>query len=253
MQDSENTVALSGLGRLRGRRILITGGASGIGRATALLFAAEGAILTIVDRDQRLSEEVAHLINGVSVVADISSPAEVEAAVKSAARAMSGIDGIVNAAGITVAAPVSDTTPEMWRKVIDVNLTGSFLVVQAALPFLQAAQNATVVNIASGAALLPRPNRVAYASSKGGVLAMTRALAIELAPGIRVNAICPGMVDTPILEESARTSAEAVNRYALKRMAKPVEIANSILFLSSSESSYTTGVTLSVDGGRTFH
>ena len=137
-----------------------------------------------------------------------------------------------------------------WKLVLDVNLTGTYIVVRCCLPWLAKASFATIVNIASGQGLLPNtPNMTAYAASKGGVVNLTRALAAELAPSIRVNSICPGMVDTPMIAGLQREP----DRYALKRIADPLEIAQAILFLTGTESSFVTGAALAVDGGRTFH
>ena len=132
---------------------------------------------------------------------------------------------------------------------LEVNLTGTYIVVRCALPWLARAPFATIVNIASGQSLLPTPNLTAYAASKGGVVNLTRALAAELAPAIRVNSVCPGLVDTPMTAGLERD----VSRYALERMADPLEIAQAILFLTGTESSFVTGAALAIDGGRTFH
>ena len=163
---------------------------------------------------------------------------------------MGGIDGVVNAAGIVIRGAVLEVGVADWRRVIDVNLTGIYIVVRSCLPWLAKATGATIVNIASGQGLLPnRPEMTAYAASKGGVVNLTRALAAELAPAIRVNSVCPGMVDTPMTADGPRD----VTPYALKRIADPLEIAHAILFLTSSESSFVTGAALAIDGGRTFH
>lgn len=138
----------------------------------------------------------------------------------------------------------------VWRQVIDVNLTGTFMVSRACLPWLRQAEGATIVNIASAAGLLPNaPGLTAYAASKGGVVNLGRAMAAELAPAIRVNTVCPGMVDTPMAEGFHAN----VGNYALKRLAQPAEIARVILFLTSADGSYVTGATLAADGGRSFH
>jgi NAD(P)-dependent dehydrogenase (short-subunit alcohol dehydrogenase family) len=156
----------------------------------------------------------------------------------------------VNAAGIVIRGSVLDVGVADWQRVLDVNLTGTYIVVRCCLPWLAKAPVATIVNIASGQGLLPNtPNVTAYAASKGGVVNLTRALAAELAPSIRVNSICPGMVDTPMTAGGPRD----VSPYALKRMADPLEIAQAILFLTGTESSFITGAALAVDGGRTFH
>jgi NAD(P)-dependent dehydrogenase (short-subunit alcohol dehydrogenase family) len=237
-------------GRLQGRRILITGAASGIGRKTAELFANEGAALALLDRNREGLAEIARETRGLAVEADVAQELSVSQAVEQGAATMGGIDGIVNAAGIVIHASVLDVGVADWRRVLDVNLTGIYIVVRCCLPWLAKAPFATIVNIASGQGLLPNtPNMTAYAASKGGVVNLTRALAAELAPSIRVNSVCPGMVDTPMTAGLQRE----VDRYAMKRIADPLEIAQAILFLTSAESSFVTGAALAVDGGRTFH
>jgi NAD(P)-dependent dehydrogenase (short-subunit alcohol dehydrogenase family) len=237
-------------GRLRGRRILITGAASGIGRRTAELFAEEGASLTLLDCDRKRLAAVARETGGTSVEADVTQEASVTQAVERGAAAMGGIDGVVNAAGIVIHGSVLDVGLADWKLVLDVNLTGTYIVVRCCLPWLAKAPFATIVNIASGQGLLPNnPGMTAYAASKGGVVNLTRALAAELSPSIRVNSVCPGMVDTPMTAGLERD----LDRYALGRIAEPLEIAQAILFLSGTESSFVTGAALAVDGGRTFH
>ncbi len=250
--------------RLAGRKIIITGGASGIGRATATLFAGEGAQVAVLDRDAAQAEAVARSIGGAAFAVDVSDAAETARVVAAAASALGGLDGLVNAAGVFISRGVMETEPEIWHRTISVNLTGTFLCVQAAVPFLRlagqsTAGQATIVNLGSGVGLLPTGGgSAAYVASKGGVIALTRALAAELAPAIRVNVVCPGAVETPMTEGTLRDAAGAVvpaiaNRYALGRPAAPEEIAAGILFLTAHESSFVTGITLAVDGGRTFH
>jgi NAD(P)-dependent dehydrogenase (short-subunit alcohol dehydrogenase family) len=239
--------------RLDGRKILITGGASGIGRATAHLFLREGAEVAVLDRS-------AGLHDGLFVPVDVADPASVQQAVRSAESALGGFDGVVNAAGIFSAAGLSDTTADLFSRTLAVNLMGTFLVIQAAAPILLASgKAATIVNLGSGVGITPTgPGSTAYVASKGGVIAMTKALAMELAPSVRVNVVCPGMVETPMTQGFLRNASGEVepalaNRYALRRPASPEEIAAAILFLTSDESSFVTGITLPVDGGRTFH
>ena len=237
-------------GRLQGRRILITGAASGIGQRTAELFAAEGAALTLLDCDRKRLASVARETGGTAVEADVTQEPSVTRAVEQGAGAMGGVDGVVNAAGIVIHGSVLDVGLADWKLVLDVNLTGTYIVVRCCLPWLAKAPFATIVNIASGQGLLPNnPGMTAYAASKGGVVNLTRALAAELAPSIRVNSVCPGMVDTPMTAGLERD----LDRYALGRIAEPLEIAQSILFLTATESSFVTGAALAVDGGRTFH
>lgn len=247
------------MARLAGRKIIITGGASGIGRATARLFRQEGASVAILDRSDNAAKAVADEIGAVAFGCDVSDPASVSAAVTAAAAAMGGLDGVVNAAGILAETGIADTTPEVFARTLAVNLTGTFLVIQAAAPLIQASGKGTIVNIASGVGLMPTgPGSVAYVASKGGVVAMTKSVAMELAPAIRVNSVCPGAVETAMTSSYIRTPAgepnpTIANRYALGRHGQPEELAAAILFLTSDESSFMTGIALPVDGGRTFH
>ncbi len=241
------------MARLAGRKILITGGASGIGRATAALFRREGAAVAVLDRS-------ADDHDVLFVPVDVAEADSVRQAVRAAESALGGLDGVVNAAGIFSPAGIADTTAELFSRTLAVNLTGTFLVVQAAAPILLAAGvPATIVNIGSGVGITPTgPGSTAYVASKGGVIAMTKALAMELAPSIRVNVVCPGMVETPMTQGFLRNAAgdvqpELTARYALRRPAAPEEIAAAILFLTAPESSFVTGIALPVDGGRTFH
>lgn len=236
--------------RLSGRRIIITGAASGIGRATARLFAAEGATLTLLDRNAEGLTETSRETGAHVFEADVTDEARVAHAVEQGAIAMGGIDGVVNAAGVMLRGSVQDVSVAEWRRVLDINITGAYIVVRCCLPWLKQAPSSTIVNLGSGQSLLPNsPDRTAYSASKGGLLNLTRALAAELAPAIRANTVCPGLVDTP-LAEGVQSN---VGNYALGRLAQPIEIALAILFLTSSESSYVTGAALAVDGERSFH
>lgn len=247
------------MARLQGRKIVITGGASGIGRATAELFVREGAGVIVLDLDRDAVATTARTLGCSGIAADVSDAGSVAAAIAEAEAAMDGIDGLVNAAGIFSTANLIETTPAQFARILAVNLTGTFLVTQAAAPFLRKAGRGTIVNIGSGVGLVPTgPNSTAYVASKGGVIAMTKAIAMELAPEIRVNVVCPGAVETPmtaafIRDASGAPNPSIANRYALGRPAAAEELAAAILFLTSDESSFVTGITLPVDGGRTFH
>src|SRR5690349_6988229 len=193
------------MARLAGRKIIITGGASGIGRATARLFRREGAAVAILDRSDNAAKAVADEIGAVAITCDVSDPASVSAAVNKAAEAMGGLDGVINAAGILADTGIADTTAEVFSRTLAVNLTGTFLVIQAAAPLIQKAGRGTIVNIASGVGLMPTgPGSVA---SKGGVVALTKSVAMELAPSIRVNSVCPGAVETAMTAGYIRTPA----------------------------------------------
>lgn len=247
------------LSRMQGRRVLITGGASGIGRATAILLRQAGAAVAVMDRDMTAATKVTTECGAIAITADVTNEASVRNGVDDAVRQLGGLDGLVNAAGIMSPETLMQTELAVWERIFAVNMTGVYLVCRAAVPHLQSAAKASIVNIASGVGLLPTgPGGAAYAASKAGVIGLTRSLAAELAPLIRVNAICPGAVDTPMTAGFLRNAEgivdpTIVNRYAMGRTANPEEIAAGILFLVSHEASFVTGISLPVDGGRTFH
>jgi NAD(P)-dependent dehydrogenase (short-subunit alcohol dehydrogenase family) len=248
--EAADTPKFATTGRLSGRRIVITGAASGIGLSTTKLFAREGATVLMLDQDGRRLAAAAAETGGLAAEVDITDEEAVAAAIARGADALGGLDGLVNTAGIMTRGPVAEVPAAAWRHLLEVNLTGTYIVVRCCLPWLRKEAGATIVNIGSAQGLLPNaPDFTAYAASKGGVINLSRALAAELAPDIRVNCICPGMVDTP-MADGYRAN---VGNYALKRLADPLEIARAILFLTSSESSYVTGATLAADGGRSFH
>ena len=240
-------------GRLGGRRILVTGAASGMGKTTAELFVSEGAQVALVDSNAAALESVAREIGCPGFRADVTDASSVKVAVEQSAKAMGGIDGVVNAAGIFGFTPLADSTPEQWQRILAVNLMGPVLVSQAALPWLQAAPAATIVNISSIQALKPSPRVGAYVASKTGLLGITRSLAMELGPKIRVNAVCPGTIDTPMARANLADTGIDVSSYVIPRLGSSMEAAQGILYLTSDESSYVTGIALPIDGGRAFH
>lgn len=249
--------------RLNGRKVLITGGASGIGLATARRFVGEGARVALLDRDSTGLERAIQVLGetAVAVQADVMDEANVHAAVEQAVQAMQGLDGLVNSAGISFWRSFADLTFEEWRRTLSINLDGVFLVCKAALPALKASGKATIVNIASGAGLQPRANFSHYCASKGGLVLFTKAIAMDLARNnIRVNAVCPGIVMTPLVERNLALTGEReaayhryVSRNLMQRFGTAEEIADAVLWLSSSESAFVTGSALSVDGGSVFH
>lgn len=246
------------LGRLKGRRIVVTGAGSGIGAAIAQLFIAEGAQVAAIDRNEdgiRSWFKTVDTRKGIVLKADIADETSVNDAVKRAAEALGGIDGLINAAGVSNTDLLRDVSLADWKRTIDINLTGSFLMCCACLPWLEKVQDSTIVNFSSGQGLQPFVRRGAYAASKAGVISLSKTLAMEWAP-VRVNTICPGAVDTPMVragysDEVLRTQVGP--RYALGRVAEPIEIARAALYLTGGESSFVTGVALAVDGGRSYH
>jgi 3-oxoacyl-[acyl-carrier protein] reductase len=239
-------------GKLTGRRVLVTGAASGMGRAIAELFVQEGAAVAALDRNVAGAAAVASELGVAGFGCDVSDREQVNETVQTVARQLGGLDGIVNAAGILDIKPFDQLAPESFDRMIAVNLTGPYNVVHAALPFLQASPTATIVNIASISALMPMAGTAGYSASKAGLLMLTRCLGFDLGPGIRANAICPGVIQTEMtryLWENPEHTARASERVALKRLGLTEDVARAALFFSSSDSGFTTGAHLPVDGG----
>jgi NAD(P)-dependent dehydrogenase (short-subunit alcohol dehydrogenase family) len=232
--------------KLEGRRILVTGGASGMGKEIAALFAAHGASLALLDR-YAFSSQV-----GLSYQCDVSDRSRVAQVVDEAVAALGGIDGIVNSAGVLDIKPFPELSPESWDRMFAVNVTGPFNVVHAALPFLQAAERAAIVNIGSVSGLMPMAGTSGYSASKAALHMFTKGLAFDLGPSIRANTIAPGTIRTEMtryLWENPEHLARAGDRVALKRVGDALDVARAALFLMSDESGFTTGTELPVDGG----
>ncbi len=254
-------------GRLRGRVGLITGAASGIGAAGAELFAAQGAALVLVDLDAAQGERVADAItarrgHAVFVHGDAASADDISGAVATAVAEFGKLDLLWANAGTGVAKTVPEMSVAEWTRVLDVNLTGAFLLAKFGIPRLAAAGGGTMVITGSANSLRADRSWAAYCASKGGLLMLCRALALDHAgEGIRVNIVCPGSVSTPLHEAwlrgrpGGRPLAEVTEQdraaHPLGRFADPAEVASAALFLSCPESSFTTGSPLLVDGGVT--
>jgi len=240
-------------GRLSGKRALVTGVSSGIGAACARLFAKEGARVAGLDLAKPPAD--------VSLVSfhecDVREEAPVKAALEGAARSLGGIDVVVNAAGVAGGGPAHLCDLAEWKRVLDVNLTGTFLVCKHALPGMLAQRRGSIVNLASVEGLEGGESMSAYNASKGGVVLLTRNLALDYgAHGIRVNAICPGFIRTPMTTALGDPNFAPITRrieeaHALGRLGEPEEVANVALFLASDEASFVSGGSITVDGG--FH
>ena len=256
------------LGRLAGRRALVTGGASGIGRASALRLAAEGASVAVVDVRAGAADPVAAEVtaaggNAISLTCDVRDEASVETATRAAADAFDGLDTVVACAGITATGATHAVALADWQLVISVNLTGVFLVVKHALAHLLDAGGGAIVTVGSTASLVAAGRTASYDASKGGVLQFTRAVAVEYVDqGIRANCVCPGVVSTDLATHSRALDAPLETgdgvpgpsgrlRVPMSRAADPSEIAAVVAFLCSDEASFLTGAAIPVDGGYT--
>ena len=244
------------------KRIVITGSSRGIGLACAEEFLRLGAKVAVNGRSDESTDAALRTLGAgsqaVAAAGDVSTQAGCQQLINIAATALGGIDVLVNSAGVGPAGRIEDCTEALWDSTLDINLKGTFFCIQAALPHLRAASG-NIVNVASDAGLIGENGLAVYCASKGGVVNMTRAIALELAPGVRVNCVCPGYIDTDMvrrdmIEQAADPAAaeeELVNYAPLKRIAKPVEIAKAIAFMASDDAPFMTGAAMQVDGGST--
>ncbi len=240
---------------LRDKRVLITGGASGIGAATAARFVEEGCRVVILDRDAAACEKLQCELPGLvgSFLADVSVPREVQHAFGNAIVGLGGLDIVINNAGISIRQGFLDITPEQWSRVLAVNLSGVFYVAQAAARHLMEREGGVILNMASTNGIIGHSFYADYNATKAGVIELTKSMALELAPKVRVNAVAPGYVLTPMQRaEYTDEMLEAVNgKIPLRRHAKPAEIAALFAFLASDDAAYITGSVYVIDGGET--
>jgi NAD(P)-dependent dehydrogenase (short-subunit alcohol dehydrogenase family) len=245
--------------RMRQKVALVTGAGSGLGRATALRFGKEGARVACVDVAADAAEKTAQsLIAGggeaIGLAADVTDEAACARMVESTVTRFGPLTTLVNSAGVRPER--RDPTPSLsdWERVVNINLTGTYLASRAALPALAATGNGSITNLASIFGLVGGATGPSYAASKGAITNLTRQMALEWAPRVRVNCVCPGVIETPMTAElrSDPAWADAVlKRYPLGRFGRPEEIAAAILFLASDEAGFVTGIALPVDGGYT--
>ena len=240
---------------LNDKCVLITGGASGIGAATAARFLAEGSRVCIVDRDREARQRIVDELQGLAAAlhADVSDLGQVQAAFDIAVETLGSIDIVINNAGISIRHAFLDITAEEWHRVVAVNLTGVFYVAQTAARHMMASGGGVILNTASTNGMVGYPYYADYNASKAGVIELTRSMALELAPAIRVNAVAPGYVLTPMqrAEYSDEMLAEVNRKIPLQRHADPSEIAALFAFLASEEADFISGQVFTIDGAET--
>ena len=247
--------------RLKDKVCLITGGGSGIGRATCELFAREGAKVVVADKLLSAARVVAALIGeaAIAIEVDVAQSASVRSMIDATIRDLGRLDVLINNAGYGIPGSVAETSEDDWDKLMTVNVNGVFFGCKYAIPVMKQQGGGVIVNTASIVANVGIRNRAAYCASKGAVAALTRAMALDhVNDNIRVNCVAPGTIDTPYFEDIIRKSErpqelrrELEARQAMNRLGRPEEIANAFLFLASDESSFSTGSMLIVDGGMT--
>ena len=248
--------------QLKDKRVLITGASRGIGRATAEAFLNAGARVAINGRSESsVSKALGELDAGNRVVAAPGNVGEVngcKAIVKSAIDGLGGLDILINSAGIYSQESIEDSDEAFWDSTMDINVKGTYFCSRAALPALRES-NGNIVNLASEAGLAGYSNTTVYCASKGAIVNLTRAMAMELAPGVRVNCVCPGVIDTEMARDGFTTSEATADaemdavgeEYPMQRVGTADEVASAILYLSSSDSGFITGIALPIEGGAT--
>jgi len=238
---------------LQGKRVLVTGGAGGIGMATARRFLEEGARVVLLDRDREALARVEAEIQGLSgtIGADVSEPGDVARGFGDLEVLLGGLDILINNAGISLRHTFLDISAEEWRRVLDVNLNGVFLVAQQAARRMLADRGGVILNMGSTNGLLGYPYYADYNTSKAGVIELTRSMALELGPKIRVNAVCPGFILTPMQEAeyTPQMRRSFARKLPLQRLGCPQDVAGLFAYLASDDASFITGQCFTIDGG----
>ena len=244
--------------RLKGKVAIVTGGGTGIGKAIALEFVKEGAKVAITGRRSNKLQEVVDTIKksggeAIAITGDVSKPSDVDQIVKTTVDTYKRLDILVNCAGVLFSAELAHHTEKIWDETIDINLKGSFLCIQRAVPEMLKQGKGKIINISSIAGQIGFPNSVAYCASKGGIMGMTKALAMDLAPlKINVNDLAPGDTETPLNEHLLKDPEYLrgrVENTPYGRVGKVSDIAPGAVYLASDESDFVNGITLTIDGG----
>lgn len=243
--------------RFKDKIVLITGASRGIGRATALAFAKEGASAIVnYTKEKKAADEVVEEIKrlgakGIAIQADVAKEEEVADMVAQAVKQFGAIDVLVNNAGIVFDVPILEKTAEQWKRTLEVNLVGMFLCTKYVIPYMEGRKGAAILNISSTNGIdTMAPDSADYDTSKAGVISLTKNFAQALAPAIRVNSVAPGWIDTDINKDLPKDYvAREIEKIALKRWGRPEEIAKAVLFLCSEDASFITGSVLVADGG----
>ncbi len=245
------------MGLLDGQRAVVTGGGSGIGRATCRAMAAEGAAVAVLDLDGDRAKAVADEIGGPALVADVGDPDGLRAAIDLAAETLGGLTTLFNNAGTGNQSRLHEWDPAEWDRLVRINLTGVYLGFRAAVPHIQAAGGGSIVSTASISGTRPAAGEAPYAAAKAGVAALTATAALEYGPTIRVNAVSPGMILTALTEPWFEFLPHEVDRFLrttpLGRIGEPEDIADVVVFLCSDAARFVTGQNIVVDGGLTLH
>jgi NAD(P)-dependent dehydrogenase (short-subunit alcohol dehydrogenase family) len=245
--------------RMKDKVALVTGAASGLGHAAALRLSAKGACIACVDTSADAVAETARSIiaaggEAIAIVGDVTDESACARMVADTVTQFGRLTTLVNSAGVRPAKPGATPTHSDWQRVVDINLTGTYLASRAAMQPLIDSQCGSITNLASIFGLVGGSTGAAYAASKGGIVNLTRQMALEWAPAVRVNCVCPAVIETPMtaaLRQDPEWAERILKRYPLGRFGKPEEVAAAILFLASDEAAFVTGIALPVDGGYT--